>query len=380
MSKFKYGINYIKDVWSGDRIPSQENKFKAICITLGIIHVFLSVFFFKSEVYVLSLYNVFSAVYYITNGTKINRKTDFTKLFLTTFFEVIGFAVLTTILVGWDYGFMLYAIGLSPVSFFITYALPGRKRTLSLPAFLSFFSLLVFILTRIHWETKGAVITSKATSEMVTLSYNINCIISFCAIIILSAFFAQEIRSKEKELEKRNIQLTNISAVDPLTSLYNRRSMDTFLDEAVAKVKESGQLFTITIGDIDNFKMVNDIHGHNVGDDVLVMVAKTIKETLPENSTLCRWGGEEFLIMLPVPEVDAIPIIESVRYAISQQVVPVEKKDGYLNLSVTMTFGVSQYIHGFNIEKIISIADENLYIGKANGKNRVISSKTQPNS
>ncbi len=377
MIQLKRFTKYVKDVWNGDRIPSQENKFKALCVVLGIIHLYLAIFFFMTEIYILSLYNICSAIYYISSGTKIKHNSDFYKLFVTTYIEVTAFAVLSTVLIGWNYGFMLYVIVLSPVSFFMTYALPGQKRSLSTPALFSMISLLVFITTRIHWETRGIIIAGTATDKMITLTYNLNCIISFFAVIILSVFFSQEIRIREKELEKRNSQLSDISSVDPLTGLYNRRSMDKFLDEAVALVKENGQLFTVTIGDIDNFKMVNDIHGHNVGDDVLMMVAKTIKETLPEKSTLCRWGGEEFLIMLPVPEADAIPVIESVRYAISQQIVPVEKKDGYLNLSVTMTFGMSQYIHGFNIEKIISIADENLYKGKSNGKNRVVSSKTE---
>lgn len=376
MIQLKRFTKYVKDVWNGDRIPSQENKFKALCVVLGIIHLYLAIFFFMTEIYILSLYNICSAIYYISSGTKIKHNSDFYKLFVTTYIEVTAFAVLSTVLIGWNYGFMLYVIVLSPVSFFMTYALPGQKRSLSTPALFSMISLLVFITTRIHWESSGIIIAGTATDKMITLTYNLNCIISFFAVIILSVFFSQEIRLREKELEKRNSQLSDISSVDPLTGLYNRRSMDKFLDEAVALVKENGQLFTVTIGDIDNFKMVNDIHGHNVGDDVLMMVAKTIKETLPEKSTLCRWGGEEFLIMLPVPEADAIPVIESVRYAISQQIVPVEKKDGYLNLSVTMTFGMSQYIHGFNIEKIISIADENLYKGKSNGKNRVVSSKT----
>lgn len=376
MIQLKRFTKYVKDVWNGDRIPSQENKFKALCVVLGIIHLYLAIFFFMTEIYILSLYNICSAIYYISSGTKIKHNSDFYKLFVTTYIEVTTFAVLSTVLIGWNYGFMLYVIVLSPVSFFMTYALPGQKRSLSTPALFSMISLLVFITTRIHWESRGIIIAGTATDKMITLTYNLNCIISFFAVIILSVFFSQEIRLREKELEKRNSQLSDISSVDPLTGLYNRRSMDKFLDEAVALVKENGQLFTVTIGDIDNFKMVNDIHGHNVGDDVLMMVAKTIKETLPEKSTLCRWGGEEFLIMLPVPEADAIPVIESVRYAISQQIVPVEKKDGYLNLSVTMTFGMSQYIHGFNIEKIISIADENLYKGKSNGKNRVVSSKT----
>ncbi len=377
MIQLKRFTKYVKDVWNGDRIPSQENKFKALCVVLGIIHLYLAIFFFVTEIYILSLYNVCSAIYYISSGTKIKHNSDFYKLFVTTYIEVTTFAVLSTVLIGWNYGFMLYVIVLSPVSFFMTYALPGQKRSLSTPALFSMISLLVFITTRILWETRGIILAGTATDKMITLTYNLNCIISFFAVIILSVFFSQEIRLREKELEKRNSQLSDISSVDPLTGLYNRRSMDKFLDEAVALVKENGQLFTVTIGDIDNFKMVNDIHGHNVGDDVLMMVARTIKETLPEKSTLCRWGGEEFLIMLPVPEADAIPVIESVRYAISQQIVPVEKKDGYLNLSVTMTFGMSQYIHGFNIEKIISIADENLYKGKANGKNRVVSSKTE---
>lgn len=377
MRKLKEISSYIKDVWRGEKYPSEEGKFRVILYALGLVHLILFTYFLLINSQIIAIYNVFSAIYYLVSAIAIKKGTNFFHTFVAAFFEIVLYSSVVTVLCGWNLGFAMYIIALCPVSFFTTYALPGRSRSFVAPTVFSAICITSFIITKTYVDRIGAILTLNIAAEQVRFIYNFNCFVTFGAIIFFSALFALEIGAKEKELEKQNSELADISSVDPLTKLLNRRTMDVCLDEAVKNIKKTGELFTIAIGDIDNFKMVNDIHGHNVGDDVLKMVAKTIRETLPDKGILCRWGGEEFLILLRMPEIDAVPIIESVRYAVSQQYVDVEKPDGDIKLGVTMTYGVSQYIHGFPIEKVISIADENLYKGKANGKNRVVHSKTE---
>ena len=367
--------NYLVDFWNGERFPSQQGKFRAICIGLSVVHLILMIYFFVIGHEIVGAYNIFSSIYYLVSGIAIGKNDNFFKIFLETYIEITVYAVFATILCGWNMGFMLYIIALCPVSFFITYTIPGRQRNLTTPFIFSFLSLVIFIWTKVYIDASGT-IDYGISDKQIRVCYNFNCIVTFMVIMILSALFAMEIRAKEKELEARNAELTDISSVDPLTKLLNRRTMDVCLEKAVNKVKSTGELFTVIIGDIDNFKKVNDVYGHNIGDDVLKMVAKTIREALPNDGILCRWGGEEFLILLSMKEDEAIPIIENVRKEVSEGRVLVEKKEGDIELGVTMTFGMSEYIHGFTIEKVISIADDNLYAGKEHGKNRVVHSKT----
>lgn len=369
-------IIYLRQLWNGERFPSMEEKFTVIGYALAAIHLLMFPMFYMIGVPFLAIFTLFSTGFYaITCRRKIKEK-EFFKAFVMTYIEVTCFSCLCTLSLGWNWGFMMYVIAISPVSYFIMYSIPNRKRTMTLPILFSIIAMFVFIMVKNISDNYSAWSTVVVSRPFISFIYLFNCLITFVSIIIFSMLFSLEISSKEKELEKQNVKLSDISSIDPLTGLLNRRSMNTHLEKAISEVKSTGKLFSIAIGDIDNFKMVNDIHGHNVGDDVLVMVSKTIKETLPENATFCRWGGEEFLILLPLVEADAVQIIESVRYAIGQVTCKVDKPEGYIDLGVTMTFGVSQYVHGFSIDKIISLADENLYKGKENGKNRVVHSKT----
>ena len=374
----KTKFQLLKDVWTGDFFPSEKQKFRLICFSLGLIHFLLVVFFFVIGYGIIAVYNIFSAIYYLTAAVSMNNNGRFFGLFVGGFIEIVFFGASASLLCGWEYGFGLYMIALAPVSFFICYTSDNNKKhNLTLPAIFTLLTMIFFSGSKILCDRLGALYPQKVAPEMVTLAYYFNVVVTFFSIFVFAIFFSLDIGKKEKELEKQNMALADISSIDPLTKLYNRRKMDKFLDEAIEHTKKHGDLFTITIGDIDNFKMVNDIHGHNVGDEILMIVAKTMKESLPADATICRWGGEEFLILIKKPEVDTVPIIEAVRYAISQVTVPVEKPTGTIDIGVTMTFGVNQYVHGFTIEKVISMADEHLYIGKANGKNRVVHSKTE---
>ena len=157
-------------------------------------------------------------------------------------------------------------------------------------------------------------------------------------------------------------QLKDMASTDPLTKLNNRRAMNLKL----AEVSISSQKYVIGIGDIDNFKIVNDTYGHDMGDEVLKDVAKTIEETLPDNAAAGRWGGEEFLFVVPDIGIDAgKDIADKILKNISDMVFEHEGK----TFSVTMTMGICEGVKDTSIDNMITKADARLYKGKNSGKN-----------
>ncbi|MCR4788407.1 MAG: GGDEF domain-containing protein [Lachnospiraceae bacterium] len=374
----KSRFQIFKEIWTGSYFPGERQKYTLISVALGFIHILLTAYFFAIGYGIIAVYNIFSAVYYLTAAVSMSNNKKFFGIFIGSYIEIVFFSFFVSLLCGWDFGFALFMIALAPVSFFTCYtASSNNKRNLTLPTIFTFMTLFFFLATKLLCDRYAPLYPKNVSPVMKAIAYYFNVAVTFYSTFVFAVFFSLDIGKKEKELEKQNKALADISSIDPLTKLFNRRKMGTFLDEAVAKVKETGDLFTVTIGDIDNFKMINDIHGHNIGDEILSLVARTMKETLPDDAIICRWGGEEFLILIKKPEIDTVPIIEALRYAISQVSIPVSKPTGTVDIGVTMTFGVNQYVHGFTIEKVISLADEHLYYGKSNGKNRVVSSKNE---
>lgn len=164
------------------------------------------------------------------------------------------------------------------------------------------------------------------------------------------------------ELYKLKLELIKMSLTDPLTELENRRSIINFFDN------DNKNAF-ILLSDIDNFKSINDTYGHDCGDLILQSVAKEIKKNLRKEDRVCRWGGEEFLIVLPGTSVDEGKIIaEKIRTSIEQMPLTYST----YNINVTMTFGSAEYYTNDSPDRVIMKADDALYEGKIQGKNRVM--------
>jgi len=122
-------------------------------------------------------------------------------------------------------------------------------------------------------------------------------------------------------------------------------------------------------GDIDFFKKINDTYGHDCGDVALTEVAEILRTCVRDGDTVCRWGGEEFLIAIDGNKKITMDVAERIRSMIEDMVVV---SHGY-SIKITMTFGVCESIPGLNVDKLVEIADQRLYKGKQNGKNQVVS-------
>jgi diguanylate cyclase (GGDEF)-like protein len=155
--------------------------------------------------------------------------------------------------------------------------------------------------------------------------------------------------------------------VDGLTGLANRRAASDALHAEAARAERLGTPLSVVLADLDGFKDVNDAHGHAVGDAVLRAFAAVLRETLRESDVAGRWGGEEFLLLLPgADEEGAAQLAERVRVALAERGIPSAPE-----LRVTASFGVAEYAGETNTEELVAAADGALYRAKRAGKDRV---------
>ena len=171
-----------------------------------------------------------------------------------------------------------------------------------------------------------------------------------------------------KELEQVLIE----ADTDKLTGLANRRSLDEFLDAMETIFPEENKSFSLIIADVDHFKYYNDTHGHQMGDLVLVSIASTLKNCIRRGDLAARFGGEEFVIILPnCSKENAVLIGNKLRSAISDQKIHFQNQQPMGNL--TCTFGVATFPDDADTkELLLKRADECLYNGKAKGRNKVV--------
>ncbi|MDG3088405.1 GGDEF domain-containing protein [Vibrio hannami] len=176
-----------------------------------------------------------------------------------------------------------------------------------------------------------------------------------------------ELNLIKSELLDSNRKFEALVGVDPLTDCLNRRAFYAKFDEHIHQALRYKHNICCVMVDLDHFKKINDVHGHLAGDEVLKGVASIIRSHIRRTDFVCRYGGEEFCIVLPfVNEKDAKVLIERIREAIDLF--------RYSDMEITASFGISSMECGLKDSRtLILAADEALYVAKSNGRNRAIS-------
>ncbi|WP_162142393.1 GGDEF domain-containing protein [Cucumibacter marinus] len=163
------------------------------------------------------------------------------------------------------------------------------------------------------------------------------------------------------------------SMLDPLTKIANRKCFDDRLAHEISIAAEQGTPLSLLLMDIDYFKRFNDTYGHQTGDQVLRLVAMTIKSNIKGRDLAARYGGEEFAAILPMTECDgAASVAENVRLAIQAKELMKRSTNEKLG-RITLSVGVAQWRPGEPVTKLIERADDRLYAAKHAGRNRVVS-------
>lgn len=262
-------------------------------------------------------------------------------------------------LVGWDAGVWILLLGI----IFANYFLAFNSKILTYGISLVELGILI-VLYFLYKDSPLAV------PHWVAMTLNIvNTVFIFYAILRL-AIFADIITSSGYQQERdEKEQLERLSKYDFLTGLLNRRTIEKMLKYELSTLREKNAKsnLVVMLGDIDNFKMINDTFGHEWGDTILKEVANTLLTIFRKDDYVCRWGGEEFLVVLPNTKIDFIHKITS---RLTKSINSVKLPD---KSAVSMTFGMLVCINGAttDFEYIISRVDELLYQGKRAGKDRI---------
>jgi diguanylate cyclase (GGDEF)-like protein len=181
-----------------------------------------------------------------------------------------------------------------------------------------------------------------------------------------------------KQLSHKNVQLNEVmknlhvnAMTDPLTGLANRRHMTEKIHEEINRFSRTERLFSLILADVDYFKKINDDFGHECGDYILKSVAETMRANIRKHDSLARWGGEEFLFLLPETNLEGSLIIaEKLRKIVEESKIFYEDN----KINITMTFGVASFSQSNGMDGSIKKADIALYKGKERGRNCVVAS------
>ncbi|WP_456465137.1 sensor domain-containing diguanylate cyclase [Desulfurobacterium sp.] len=168
-----------------------------------------------------------------------------------------------------------------------------------------------------------------------------------------------------KELEKKNREIKKLADIDCLTGIYNRRKVLEELEKEIMRTQRYGNPLSVIIFDVDFFKEVNDTYGHLMGDKILREIAQIIKKNIRRPDIFGRYGGEEFLIILPETDITGgVKFAEKIRKLIENHSFPIDRK-------ITISLGVTEYRYGDTVDTILARADKALYSAKESGRNKV---------
>jgi len=178
--------------------------------------------------------------------------------------------------------------------------------------------------------------------------------------------YENQLKEYVHELKIMNGKLEKMATVDTLTGAYNRRKFDDDLNSIIKNKEKYDIPFSVIFLDIDYFKTINDRFGHKMGDRVLQCISRLVSETIRITDRLFRWGGEEFIVILPEANLESAKnVAEKIRNIIQYH-------DFGIGQKITISLGVGEYKLYENIDQIIVRVDEALLQAKSEGKNRVV--------
>jgi len=171
-----------------------------------------------------------------------------------------------------------------------------------------------------------------------------------------------------KQVERRLHELEGMAFRDSLTGLPNRRYTELKVKQSLEEFQQFGKSFGLLMIDIDHFKQVNDLHGHDAGDAALKVVSATLLKSVREHDLVGRWGGEEFLVVLSNVNADVLTDLAGrCRILVAESGALV----GQIRICVSVSVGATLFKHGDSVQVAVKRADELMYLSKASGRNRI---------
>lgn len=356
-------------------------KYQMIFFVSAIMHTIFFAIFLVNEIYALMTFNIVSVLFYFTGGI-VSRKGDIEKhgtaWISASYAEITAHAVICTVWLGFETCYFLYAIVALMVAAYVLYLACEKHQFLKMIMIFAAITLVLTLFSLIYLNKLDPLITSifhrTLDKDQIEFMRGLNIIFDIIVTLFFSGMFIMEIHDLIRRLNTANEKLNYSAMHDALTGLYNRRSLYKLYDE----MKDKGH-FCVIMGDIDNFKKINDTYGHGCGDEVLKNISAIINDTADQKDIACRWGGEEFLLVIMGTKEDCLARLNEMR----DRIIALKIEYNNIQVKVTMTFGFvdcleilehTEFINpSSNIDALVQIADSRLYYGKENGKNTIIS-------
>lgn len=212
----------------------------------------------------------------------------------------------------------------------------------------------------LKWHLLVELSESQATQDLWE-SFLTNLAIGLAVIILTIVLISYTVNLFQSRLEE-------MASTDKLTGLGNRQTFEIVINQALSQFARSPTPFSLILFDVDNFKFINDTYGHLVGDHVLQMMADLAREKTRQSDIICRWGGEEFIVLAPnCALADANRLAENIRTSIMESRFVTKNP----NQQITISAGVAEILENEMVDQIVGRADRALYAAKQNGRNRV---------
>lgn len=270
---------------------------------------------------------------------------------LLIWLEAFPHAVIGTLMVGWESGFHYLLLMFIPA---VVLTHSRRRARIFVAALLVFLGSLDFAAR--HW---GPLAPLSATALLALKWLNITIFITMFSA--LASYFRLRIVQSEKHLQAQAME-------DSLTGLYNRRHFQLVAEQALARCQRTGSRASLLILDIDFFKRINDTYGHEAGDLVLTAVGRLLKDEAREIDTLARWGGEEFVLLMPDADMaEAMAVAERLRRKVEDTPIAISGAE----IRCTVSCGVAGMSGHEPLNQALARADRALYRSKTEGRNRV---------
>ncbi len=322
-------------------------------------HVAYLIMFYILGVRELFLFNIFSVAFYLTLEVIIILGKSGPFFLYLALIEIIVHAAVATHFLGWQPDFAMFFILIIPATF-LTYT-----QRIYIPFIISGVSMGLFLYYKITMDYDADVKYVFEDNGIIKAIQIMNAVIGVFVMLTggVSNIFIREY--KEFQIVDQRETFKRLASIDPLTNLFNRRAMNEHIRE-IRRNTSPRSKYVIGIGDIDNFKRINDTYGHDVGDKVLVYVSNLFISNIPDDGYAARWGGEEFLFIIPEASIEkGVAFTEQIHKSLRAHVFEIDD----VEFGVTMTFGISTGKPVDKIDNVITTADQRLYKGKNNGKN-----------
>jgi diguanylate cyclase (GGDEF)-like protein len=345
------------EAWQGVE-ATQPEAFKALMQGIGVIagltHLAFCALFFWAKVDSLAYVNIGSVLTYVWVFA-LARSGKVEKAWAVAVLEVLGHAILAVSVIGWDTGFHYYILLVIPVAV-ISSIRPVILKVLTVVGVMMTYLLLDIVLR--HQKPPGTL-----SAVVIDGLHYFNVLGVMVILIFLAGYYYYLI-------DKAASALREMASTDPLTQLKNRRAITEVIRREESRVRRGQPYLSFILCDLDHFKAINDTKGHDVGDVVLKSVSKTLAACMRDVDFVARWGGEEFLAVLPDTNSEGAKLVaERIRSRIEGEMVEVRGMEAF---NVTMTLGVATVLPGEGAEQAIVRADAALYEGKHGGRNRVV--------